>query len=212
MRLITQICTFLKVIPQPVSVALYVHAMVLSERTEWETFRKGKGLSGLSITGCVHNELTNHRYANMDFILFNSLIGSRNELLLFSYDIACQWSRNMSQCLAQLPSSMQLSDTQIQMLWFAIPKFHISAHGLNCQSNFSFNYQPYMVCTDGEDLERWWAHINPVSMSTKEMGPGACLDTLDNHASTWNWQKIMGFGRCFMLVVDHLHYSCTTCV
>ncbi len=161
---------------------------------------------------CTMSWLTNHRYANMDFILFNSLIGSRNELLLFSYDIACQWSQNMSQCLAQLPSSMQLSDTQIQMLWFAIPKFHISAHGLNCQSNFSFNYQPYMVCTDGEDLERWWAHINPVSMSTKEMGPGACLDTLDNHASTWNWQKIMGFGRCFMLVVDHLHYSCTTCV
>jgi KDZ transposase-like protein len=85
---------------------------------------------------------------------------------------------------------------------FAIPKFYISAHRLNCQSNFSFNYQPYMACTDGEDPECWWAHINPMSMSTKEMGPRAWLDTLDDYADTWNWQKITGFGECFKLVID----------
>ncbi|KAN0118878.1 hypothetical protein V8E52_004650 [Russula decolorans] len=114
------------------------------------------------------------RYANMDFILFNSLIDSKNDLLL--------------------PNSMRLSDKQLHLLRFAIPKFHISAHGLDCQSNFSFNFQPYMARTDGEDLERWWAHINPISMSTKEMGPGARLDTLDDHAGAWNWRKITGFG------------------
>ncbi len=48
MQLIMQIRASLKVIPQPVSVVLYVHAMALSERTEWGTFRKGKGLSILS--------------------------------------------------------------------------------------------------------------------------------------------------------------------
>ena len=26
------------------------------------------------------------------------------------------------------------------------------------------------------------------------MGPGARLDTLDDHAAAWNWQKIAGFG------------------
>ncbi|KAN0105342.1 hypothetical protein V8E52_011131 [Russula decolorans] len=134
------------------------------------------------------------RYANMDFILFNSLIDSKNDLLVFSYDIACQWSRNLSRRLVQLPNSMRLSDKQLHLLRFAIPKFHISAHGLDCQSNFSFNFQPYMARTDGEDPERWWAHINPVSMSTKEMGPGARLDTLDDHAGAWNWRKITGFG------------------
>ena len=130
----------------------------------------------------------------MDFILFHSLIGSKNELLVFSYDIACQWSQKLSQRLAQLPNSMQLSKKQFRLLRFAIPKFHISAHGLDCQSDFSFNYQPYMARTDGEDPECWWAHINPMSMSTKEMGPGVWLDTLDDHAGAWNWQKIMGFG------------------
>jgi hypothetical protein len=94
---------------------------------------------------------------------------------------------------------MRLSDKQLHLLRFAIPKFHISAHGLDCQSNFSFNFQPYMARTDGEDPERWWAHINPVSMSTKEMGPGAWLDTLDDHAGAWNWRKITGFGGCFIL-------------
>jgi len=148
--------------------------------------------------------LINCRYANMDFILFKSLASSNNELLVFSYDIACQWSRNLSQCQGQLPHSMRLSDQQLRLLWFAIPKFHISAHGLNCQSDFSFNYRPYMVRTDGEDPERWWAHINPVSMSTKEMGPGAQLDTLDDHAGAWNWRKITGFGKCFKLVIDRL--------
>jgi Kyakuja-Dileera-Zisupton transposase len=59
-----------------------------------------------------------------------------------------------------------------------------------------------MACTDGEDPERWWAHINPMSMSTKEMGPGAWLDMLDDYAGAWNWQKITGFGECFKLVID----------
>ena len=58
-----------------------------------------------------------------------------------------------------------------------------------------------MARTDGEDPERWWAHINPVSMSTKEMGPGARLDTLDDHAGAWNWRKITGFGECFILAI-----------
>jgi hypothetical protein len=137
----------------------------------------------------------------MDFILFQSLIGSKIELLVFSYDIACQWSRNLSQRMLQLPNSIWLSDRQRQLLRFAIPKFHISAHGVKCQSNFSFNYQPYMARTDGEDPERWWAHINPASMSTREMGPGAWLDTLDDHASAWNWRKVTGFGMCFRLTI-----------
>jgi hypothetical protein len=169
---------------------------------EWngEPSERGK-VRSKSQTASV-SRLTNHRYANMDFILFNSLIGAKYELLLFSYDIACQWSRKLSLRQVQLPNSMRLSDKQLHSLRLAIPKFHISAHGLDCQSNFSFNYQPHMARTDGEDPERWWAHINPVSMSTKEMGPGARLDTLDDHAAAWNWRKITGFGTCFRLVVD----------
>jgi hypothetical protein len=141
----------------------------------------------------------------MDFIVFYLLIGTKNEPLVFSYDIACQWSRKLSQCQVQLPDLMQLSNEQLRFLRFAIPKFHISAHGLSCQSTFSFNFRPHMARTDGEDPERWWAHINPVSMSTKEISPGARLDTLDDHTAAWNWQKITRFGMCFRLVNDYFH-------
>lgn len=119
---------------------------------------------------------------NMNFILFHLLIGSENELLVFLYDITCQWSWSLSQCLVQLLNLIQLSDKQHHLLQFAIPKFHISAYELDCQSNFSFNYQPYIVCIDGKDLEWWWAHINPMSMSMREMGLRAWLDILDDHA------------------------------
>src|SRR5260370_9522108 len=137
----------------------------------------------------------------MDFILFHSLIGSKNELLVFSYDIACQWSRKLSQHLAQLPNSMRLSKKQFRLLWFAIPKFHISAHGVDCQSNFSFNYQPYMACTDGEDLESWWAHINLVTTSTKEKGPVARLAALHEHARPGNCENSTVFGGTFQLLI-----------
>jgi hypothetical protein len=121
-------------------------------------------------------------------------MGTDNTLLVFSYDIACQWSRNLAERILQLPDTMRLSDQQLRLLRCVIPKFHIYAHGISCQCNFSLNFLKYMARTDGEDPERWWAHINPVSMSTKEMGPGARLDTIDDHAGAWNWRKITGFG------------------
>jgi hypothetical protein len=39
-----------------------------------------------------------------------------------------------------------------------------------------------MAKMNGEDPKWWWVHINPVSLSTKEMGLSAHLDTIDNHA------------------------------
>lgn len=131
----------------------------------------------------------------MDFIVFSSLIGTIFRLLVFSYDIACQWSRNLPKRIAQLPETMQLDPEQLKATRFVIPKFHIYAHGISCQSLFSLNFLPFMARINGEEPERWWAHINPVSMSTKEMGPGARLDTLDDHAAAWNWQKITGMGK-----------------
>jgi hypothetical protein len=89
----------------------------------------------------------------MDFILFHLLTGTQNEWIMFSYDITCQWSWNFPQRMLQLPDSMQLLDKQIHLLQFAIPKFHISTHGVHCQTNFSLNNQQYMARTDGEDLE-----------------------------------------------------------
>lgn len=133
--------------------------------------------------------------------MFYTLIGTIIQLLVLSYDIACQWYRNLTKWIPQLPDIMQISVEQLRAARFVIPKFHIYGHGLPCQTHFSLNFLPYMAQINGEDPERWWAHINPVSMSMKEMGPGAWLNTIDDHARAWNWNKIIGFGM-FLIVSD----------
>lgn len=72
---------------------------------------------------------------------------------------------------------------------FLIPKFHLPAHIMACQTVFSFNYNRDVGRTDGEAPERGWSHINPIATSTREMGPGSRRDTLDDHFGAWNWKK-----------------------
>lgn len=97
---------------------------------------------------------------------------------------------------------MRLSDDTLNHVAFVIPKFHLYGHGSSCQTKYSLNYLPYSAETDGEDPERWWAHINPVSMSTKIMGPGSRQDTLDDHAASWNWRKIVDLGTSDASIVS----------
>ncbi|KAJ8489442.1 hypothetical protein ONZ45_g13579 [Pleurotus djamor] len=134
------------------------------------------------------------RYANMDFIVLYTLKATRIQDLFLSYDIGCQWSRNLPQRITQHPTDRQLPDSLLSRTTIVIPKFHIYGHGHSCQVRYSSNFLRWCAQTDGEDPERWWAHINPVSMSTRLMGPGSRLDTIDDHAAAWNWQKIRGFG------------------
>ncbi len=77
---------------------------------------------------------------------------------------------------------------------YVIPKFHIAAHGSSCQSRFSLNFRPHMGRTDGENIERGWAWLNPASLSTREMGPGARQDALDDQWSFWNWRIVVTLG------------------
>jgi len=130
----------------------------------------------------------------MDFLVFSTLVGVTFTLLAISYDIACQWSRNIKKRIPQFPSWMQPPAWLIDSIKYVIPKFHIYGHGVKCQTKFSLNFLKYSARTNGEEPERWWSHINPVSMSTREMGPGARHDTIDDHAAAWNWRKITNFG------------------
>jgi hypothetical protein len=134
----------------------------------------------------------------MDYILLSTLVGVETTKLTLSYDIACQWSRNLKARMKQFPTALQLPDSVLNTIKFVIPKCHIEGHGDNCRTTLSLNYLPYSARTDGEDPERWWAHINPVSMSTKEMTAGARHETIDDHAGSWNWRKITNFGESIL--------------
>ncbi len=134
----------------------------------------------------------------MDYIIASSLRGDKAGRLIFCYDVVCQWCINAPTRLPALPDDIcfDLSDLDYEVV---IPKFHIGAHGKPCQSVFSLNYQSCMGRTDGENIERGWAWMNPAALSTREMGEGSHQDTLDNQWAAWNWHIVTNMGMFFLV-------------
>ncbi|KAF9513471.1 hypothetical protein BS47DRAFT_1296180, partial [Hydnum rufescens UP504] len=113
--------------------------------------------------------------------------------VLLSYDIFCQWTKKQWVCHTKLPLTLQL-DSKTELTG-VIPKFHLPAHKQQCHMKYSLNLHPGAGCTDGEGIERDWANINPVAMSTKEMGEGLQHDTIDDLFGDWNFCKVLGLGK-----------------
>ena len=136
----------------------------------------------------------------MDFIIFSALLLSLVAMLMLSYDICCQWSRNAKKRILQLPEEMQAAPKiLLKKAKYVIPKFHLHNHGLKCHLQFNLNFLQYSAQSDLEDPKRWWAQINPISMGTREMARGSCINILNDHATGWNWRKTTALGeyRCY---------------
>ncbi|KAG1813923.1 uncharacterized protein BJ212DRAFT_1447709 [Suillus subaureus] len=129
------------------------------------------------------------RYINMDYLFFSTLQYSKDVVTLnVSYNIACQWSKNIWDHMATYPHQMHVECSTKEFV-FLVPKFHLPVHVAFCQVTYSHNLIKGMGRTNGEAPERRWANINPVATSTWEMGPGSCCNTLDNHFGDFNWKK-----------------------
>lgn len=139
----------------------------------------------------------------MDYLFFSTLRNNCLDVLNVSYDIACQWHKNLWSRMKSLPGSYNISYLCVFIRFF-VPKFHLPAHVNKCQTLFSFNFARFVGRTDGEAPERGWSNINPVASSTKAMGPGCRRDTLDDHFGDWNWKKVVGLGMWFTLT----YYYC----
>ncbi|TFK46713.1 hypothetical protein OE88DRAFT_1739320 [Heliocybe sulcata] len=130
------------------------------------------------------------RYNCVDWIFFWSLCGIAVRSLLLSYDIMCEWSKNLIARMLDLPE-----DLQIEILrnedgnYYIVPKFHLEAHGKKCHACYSLNYKHGVGHTDCETPERNWAILNHAAPSTKEMTPGSRQDTLDDLCGFMNWVK-----------------------
>ncbi|KLO06045.1 hypothetical protein SCHPADRAFT_806026, partial [Schizopora paradoxa] len=133
------------------------------------------------------------KYSNMDYIFASAALCAKGDRMVVSYDIACQWHRNLASRCEALPSHVAFDPLTVD-LEYVIPKFHISAHGSKCQGKFSLNYRRYMGRTDGENIERGWAWMNPASLSTREMGPGSRADTLDDQWGAFNFATLTRLG------------------
>ncbi|KAG1870583.1 hypothetical protein DFJ58DRAFT_852169 [Suillus subalutaceus] len=114
------------------------------------------------------------RYMNMDFLFFSTLRGRCIDTLNVSYNIACQWHKNLWQRMSTMPLDLHLDHLATFVRFF------------------------YVGRTDGKAPERGWSNINPVASSTKEMGPGSRRDTLDDHFGDWNWKKVVGLGATLL--------------
>ncbi|KAJ7805513.1 hypothetical protein B0H14DRAFT_2382757, partial [Mycena olivaceomarginata] len=152
------------------------------------------------------------RFANMDYILGSLLRHYYAGLLkFFSYNICCQWSKYLIERMKTMPPGIRLN-LILSLLRFVIPKLHIYRHKLWCQLFFSLNYTPGAAHTDGEGIERPWANIGHVATSTREMAPGLCQDTLNDHWSHWNWQKLIGLGallkKRLLRVIPEGNFQC----
>ncbi|KAF8879143.1 hypothetical protein BD779DRAFT_1612947 [Infundibulicybe gibba] len=160
---------------------------------------KGTAASGVGTIECSRHDMKRpvslgdlqkgERYVNMDYFFLSSVQFDSPDTLVVSYDIACQWSRNLFKRMSTYPHRLHIRQST-KNITFAVPKFHLPAHREHCQITYSLNFLPRVGRTDGEAPERGWAALNPVASSTKEMGPGSRRDTLDDILGDYNWRKI----------------------
>ncbi|KAF7974577.1 hypothetical protein HWV62_11954 [Athelia sp. TMB] len=139
-------------------------------------------------------EICKRGSANIDFIVFSVLFGLTIRMLVLSYDICCQWSKNLHKRIPQLPTALQPTNPDlIPQATLVLPKMHLHNHSNDCQINFNLNYIRHSAQCNCEDCERYWAWQNPASMSLREMTDGARYKVLSDQAAAFNWWKITTF-------------------
>ncbi|KAK7013923.1 CxC2 domain-containing protein [Favolaschia claudopus] len=164
-------------------------------------FSRGYSTTGVGMGVCARHEFIQpngigglqkgERYSNMDYV-FASLLRYHDARLrkMISYDIVCQWWKKLMERLLELPPLVR-TVLVLTLVTFVIPKMHIHAHTPICGITYSLNLAPGSGETDGEGIERPWSNFGRLAGSTKAMGPGAFGDTIDDHASSWNWRKLV---------------------
>jgi hypothetical protein len=132
----------------------------------------------------------------MDYCVFTMLgLTARSiKKLLFTYDIACQWSVHLLERLEDTYTNIyQLPDDAT--ITFAIPKFHLEAHGEDCKCAFNLNHLAGVGRTYGEGIESGWADMNLVSIFTREMGSAHRHEVIEDFMQAINFRKVKMMGK-----------------
>ena len=122
----------------------------------------------------------------MDYLILSALrnVGQLQEVLI-SYNIACQWTKNLRKRMLEYDKTLQVPESL--NIEAAIPSWHVNGHGDWCQNNLLLSYIPGVERTCREDIETMWSSTNPLVPSTREMGPAVCRETLNDHWGGWNF-------------------------
>ncbi|VDB87204.1 unnamed protein product [Peniophora sp. CBMAI 1063] len=175
--------------------------------------KAGRGLrtTGMAAVTCKHefwqpNGITTlrkgERYVSVDYAFCGALKHSGAPTVLVTYDIACQWHKNLRKRLEKIPAQREIYAGAMAMLdfilkdkaTFCVPKFHLYAHKLLCQISYAIGWMIGTGALDGEGPERCWSGTNGAASSLREMGPGTMHDTMDDICGSWNWVKVCGIG------------------
>lgn len=133
------------------------------------------------------------RYANMDLALLSTLLPAVNSgitRILVSYDIGCQWSKNLENRLSLYSVSSSFKLSSLSYWRVVVPKFHLRGHGKDCQQQFNINFTKGAGMMTGEMIESGWAQSGSMAIWTRENGPFARRAVLDDHWSSENWRKL----------------------
>lgn len=135
------------------------------------------------------------RYANVDYVVVRSTRHNLEPKKIASYDIMCQWSKNLRKRLQEFPldDAESLDDKIVARM---VPKFHLAAHRQECRASFSLNYEPGAGRRDMEGPERTWFGLQGGGC-TKDQGPGFWSDAMDDKFGHWNWSKLIRLGMSF---------------
>jgi hypothetical protein len=147
----------------------------------------------------------------MDFALLSTLLPSLDKgvsRVLVSYDIGCQWVKNVQSRFSQYSISQSLDLTSLSYWNVVVPKFHLSGHGESCQIIYNINYTKGAGRMDGERIEGGWSLSNSMGVWTRENGPNARRAILDDHWGSLNWQKLLALRK--HLVASHNFFL--TCI
>jgi len=129
----------------------------------------------------------------MDLALLSTLqlaVQSGITRVLVSYDIGCQWSKNLEKRLSMYSVSSSFELSSLTYWRVVVPKFHLTGHGKDCQLKFNINFTKGAGRVTGEMIESNWAQSRPMAISTRENGPFARRAALDNHWDAENWRKL----------------------
>jgi hypothetical protein len=110
--------------------------------------------------------------------------------VLVSYDIGCQWSKNLEKRIPLYPVSSSFSLSSLSYWRVVVPKFHLAGHGKDCQLTFNINFTEGAGRMSGEMIESGWAQSGSMAIWTRENGPFARRAVLDDHWDSENWRKL----------------------
>ncbi|KAJ7030293.1 hypothetical protein C8F04DRAFT_961776 [Mycena alexandri] len=130
------------------------------------------------------------RQCNMDFIFFAAVLNFALLWVILSYDIACQFSKNIWARMENLPEKYHLHIDKLNIRWM-VPNFHLPPHKTGCHSAFSFHWLWGAGCTHGETVEQNWEFLNGAAASTKLMGLGARFAALEGLFAFHNWRRLV---------------------